>query len=136
MNIIGEVIDTHFLRGPKKIVNNFLERELVYLETQKVFADRTYGLVKNLEFHQVYLLSTNFAFLDRFFSYQFCFILMRKKQKLNYVEIFPFLKQKFESKFERQLELFKINLDCESAAFLAIKDTWPYARTVPRVLHA
>ena len=75
MNIIGEVIDTHFLRGPKKIVNNFLERELVYLETQKVFADGTFELVKNLEFHQVYLLSTNFTFLDRIFSYPFCLII-------------------------------------------------------------
>ena len=100
----------------------FLDRELIYLETQKVFGDGTFELVKNLKFHQVYLLSANFTVLDRVISYPFCFILILKRSKKNYLEIFRFLKAKFEQNFGRPLELFKINLDCESAAFTAIKE--------------
>ena len=79
-DFIGEAVDTTFFQGSSENCDYFfLSRELIYLETQKVFGDGTFTLVKNLKYHQVYLLSTTFSILDRVISYPYVFILMRKR---------------------------------------------------------
>ena len=42
--------------------------------------------------------------------------------------MFKFLSEKFEEEFQRPLHLWKILLDCEAAAFQAVKQIWPSAR--------
>ena len=103
-----------------------LDKELIFLEShQNLFADGTFHLVKNVDFHQIYVISVLYEIDNRTFSYPLIFSLMKNRLSSTYDELFKFLKDKFFEKFGRELYPKNFHLDCEGAVLKSIKTTFP-----------
>ena len=81
----------------------FLERELIYLESQICCLDGTFHVVKNLPFSQLFMISAQFRHQENVLTVPLIFIFMRERKTVNYEEVFGFLKNKFENVFDREL---------------------------------
>ena len=102
----------------------YLEKELIFLEThQNLFADGTFHICKNLDFHQIYVISVLYEVDNKTFSYPIIFSFMKNRLSSTYDELFKFLKDKFYEKFGRELFPNTFRLDCEAAVLKSLKNT-------------
>ena len=114
----------HLDKSTDTFIPVYLESELHYL-TKELFGDGTWSIVRNVEFGQYYIFSVNLDNMDRTFNYPVMGFLMRKREKKHYIEILNFMKQVFFEKFETELEIPVIHMDCEVACLKAVKDVFP-----------
>ena len=112
--------------------NNFtifyLEKELIFLETQICCADGTFFIMKNLPFTQLYMICAQFRHFDNVFSVPFIFIMMKERKALHYEEVFDFIKMKFKDIHNRELEPYKLMIDAEMAVLKTLKKFFPYSK--------
>ena len=128
-DFIGEATKTKFFQGQtENFTIFFLERELIYLETQTCCSDGTFHIVKNLNFHQLYIISATFRHLENVISVPIIFCFMKERKAVNYHEVFDFVRVKFAEIFHRPLSPRKIVLDCEMAPLKILKDFFPECR--------
>ena len=92
-----------------------LESELPLLQHGTLFSDGTVSVCRNSVFQQIYIISKNVTNSTgtRTYSLPICMFLMKKRRKIDYLEILNFLKNKYCSKFQVELEIKAFHADAE-----------------------
>ena len=103
----------------------FLADELYHLETESVYCDGTFYLIKDLDFGQVYILSVLFKRENRTFSYPIVCAFTRGRTSAIYLEFFSFIADFFQTKYKRPLKIPRIISDAESAILRPLRQVFP-----------
>ena len=103
----------------------FLADELHYLETESVYADGTFYLMKDLDFCQVYILSVLFKRENRTYSYPIVCAFTLGRTSAIYLEFFSFIADFFQTRFKRPLKIPRIISDAESAILRPLRQVFP-----------
>ena len=103
----------------------FLSDELHYLETESVYADGTYYIIKDLNFCQIYIISVLFKRENRTFSYPIIAAFTKGRTSAIYLELFSFVAETFQTKYQRPLKISRIISDAESAIFKPLRQIFP-----------
>ena len=97
----------HLDEMTENMIPIYLESELPLLQHGTLFSDGTFSVCRNSVFQQIYIISKNVTNSTgtRTYSLPICMFLMKKRRKIDYLEILNFLKTKYCSKFQVELEI-------------------------------
>ena len=99
----------------------YLKSELSKLNQKDLYFDGTFSLVRNLDYNQIYIVSIVYSNGGTaVFSYPVMFFLMKKKSKINYIEILTFIKNLYFEEFGTELKDKYFHSDAE-LSFMQVK---------------
>ena len=126
----------HLSQQTENMVPCYLKSELSKIDQKDLYFDGTFSLVRNLDYNQIYIVSIVYSNGGTaVFSYPVMFFLMKKKLKIDYIEILTFIKNLYFEEFGTKLKDKYFHSDAKLSFMQAIPEVFPESNTILCSVH-